>query len=230
MKLLKFIMKDHKHFILERDTILIRRFGYYRRLYEETKDEWIGDPQDGESSLRFDLDTKGRRATPYERAIAARNGIDIDETSIGTRVENFQSRAIYQNDYVFCVAKGDPGTLKKAMYCASAANPTPYDACLEIKDDKRLLRLLEKSGTFTDAESGVCCTMRWSDFRQVVYSDQPLSGWDRRHAPLQKRKKYQEQAEWRSIFSPTERSPTSGDTLKVHAPGLGDCFRDISAD
>ncbi|MDX0157849.1 hypothetical protein GOC22_19685 [Sinorhizobium meliloti] len=228
MPLFKFMKSEHVHYVMERETLRLCRQGYYRRLYETTKDHFRGDNEDGRSKLTATsiLTSAGDETSQkLQRLGIIIKGKDtsIGQLSVGATFDYF----------IYCVARGEFEDLKPAMYTKSEANLEPYDACLELVDEARFHRRL--AGLSVNSPSAPAGGLSWkaSRFLEVKYADVPGDALSEGHSPLIKRTLFSSQREWRLLFDVHDergqRAWQDVDLIELHVPGLSECFRIVDA-
>ncbi len=221
----KFLMKRDLGYILQDETLVVRKFGFYREKYEQTGDEWIGDPLEGVSLLRLDIAMNGP-GTREENDLLHRMGVS-EEGCYGGVHQNLQNSQVNDDDFLYCVAHGNLPDLKNAMYTKSATNLEPYDACLRIVDEWRFYETLVNA-TYLD-ESGAPVQLHFTTFEDVRYADGPEDARSYSHDFLRKRTVFRNQSEARIMFWPVDRrQKVAGKTLKVNAKGIASCFEDVT--
>lgn len=221
-RIYKFLMSSHVHHLLEENTVRLGRQSYYREKYEKDFDEWIGDPEEGKSSLAIEhlptakLDDSGRE-------VMRRLGLVLHPavTELGLR----GVKSVVEFDvFLFCASTGDLEELKVAMCEKSKDNMTPYDACLELTDREGFETWL-KSAVYCGIDSNVpMAGMRPTTFREVDYSEKTRDARIYEHSPYIKRLRFKPQKEIRITVESRLLEYRDIKIVEARAPDLGNFF------
>lgn len=225
MPLFKFLNASDVHHLTTAETLRVCRQSHYRKMYEKSGDDWIGDQHEGRSEVLID-EMFIEKVGPAEQMIARRTGIGLKLGITNTLLRNVGSIRQF-NEFIFCVAQGDFHKMKEAMCTKSALNPHPYDACLEIKDPAGFINCLMQ-GTFRgEPLKEPVAGIRSSDFSKVIYQDTPLDALAYDHLPLIKRKKFCSQSEARLIIEFADKRTEGVEVGYIHCPGIGVYLKEV---
>ncbi|MHA7868449.1 MAG: hypothetical protein ACX93U_13235 [Salipiger thiooxidans] len=218
----KFLNNQDIPYILEDETIIVRRASYYVKKYEATKNEWIGDPEEHRiHTIAKNIDVS--ELSEEARAYLIRIGFTAVDGGVGT-IGEIEVIGQLPDHYIYCISSGPLEKLRKTMCEASAHNQEPYDACRELKSRSDFFETF-KQGRVYNYDTGEEITKRIAvePFREVLYTSKPLSLDEAHGNPSVKRDIFSDQMEHRFLANSVEYGEDIV-SLKFHLPGLSNVF------
>lgn len=225
MPLFKFLNASHVHHLTKAENLRVCRQSHYRKMYERTGDDWIGDEHEGRSEVLLN-EMFIEEVGPAEQMIAARSGIGLMLGIKHIHLKNIQSVRHF-NDFIFCAAQGEFDELRVAMCTKSDFNPFPYDACLEITDSSAFISCLMHGTVLCESLTEPTQGIRSTDFSKVIYQNTPLNAFAYDHLPLIKRTKFSLQSEARLIIEFVDKRIGDMEVVNIHCPGISAFLREI---